>query len=248
MAGFRKHCPVCGQKGTSKGFYSESATVAGMLSYETEVMVCKYRGRGCGEVWKARPRNGCKEVMNRLANAEKHIHRVNLGYRMVQMMKDIGIHEPYTRKIKAREVYGPYKESIALDYNSSGLCACGCGKPMDVPDYPSAKPPFFATWSCKNSMYEVAQMIATQDSQLRQFLVSLRGQSCESCKTPALSVCSLQVDHIVEVVNGGGLCWIDNFQLLCDTCHKAKTAKLAKDRADQRKAEKVSKTGQQSLF
>jgi 5-methylcytosine-specific restriction endonuclease McrA len=38
------------------------------------------------------------------------------------------------------------------------------------------------------------------------------------------------VDHIVEVVNGGGLCGLDNLQLLCIPCHRAKTVELNKSR------------------
>lgn len=38
------------------------------------------------------------------------------------------------------------------------------------------------------------------------------------------------VDHIVEVVNGGGCCGLDNLQLLCIPCHRAKTVELNKSR------------------
>lgn len=39
-----------------------------------------------------------------------------------------------------------------------------------------------------------------------------------------------EVDHIVPVVEGGGLCTIDNLRLLCGTCHNQETKKLAKRR------------------
>jgi hypothetical protein len=35
-----------------------------------------------------------------------------------------------------------------------------------------------------------------------------------------------------------GLCGIENYQTLCVPCHKAKTAKLAKDRSEARRREK----------
>jgi 5-methylcytosine-specific restriction protein A len=44
-------------------------------------------------------------------------------------------------------------------------------------------------------------------------------------------------DHIVEVVKGGGLCGLDNYQTLCHPCHKAKTARLARERAEARRAQ-----------
>lgn len=44
-------------------------------------------------------------------------------------------------------------------------------------------------------------------------------------------------DHIVEVVEGGGECGLDNYQTLCIPCHRRKTADLARQRAEQRRAE-----------
>jgi 5-methylcytosine-specific restriction enzyme A len=43
------------------------------------------------------------------------------------------------------------------------------------------------------------------------------------------------VDHILEVVNGGGQCGAENLQTLCIRCHKAKTARLVKTRAKARR-------------
>ena len=43
-------------------------------------------------------------------------------------------------------------------------------------------------------------------------------------------------DHIVEVIEGGGECGLDNYQTLCCPCHKRKTADLAKRRAKARRA------------
>lgn len=49
-------------------------------------------------------------------------------------------------------------------------------------------------------------------------------------------------DHVQEVVNGGGECGLDNIQTLCVWCHKAKTARLAKERADARRLESKDTT------
>jgi 5-methylcytosine-specific restriction endonuclease McrA len=49
-------------------------------------------------------------------------------------------------------------------------------------------------------------------------------------------------DHVLEVVNGGGECGLENYMTLCQPCHKAKTKKLAQDRAKARREAK--KTGQ----
>ena len=42
-------------------------------------------------------------------------------------------------------------------------------------------------------------------------------------------------DHIIEVVRGGGECGLENIQTLCIACHKRKTARLARERAEERK-------------
>lgn len=44
------------------------------------------------------------------------------------------------------------------------------------------------------------------------------------------------MDHVVPVVEGGGNCSLENCRSLCVGCHKLETAKLAKRRAEQRKA------------
>lgn len=47
-----------------------------------------------------------------------------------------------------------------------------------------------------------------------------------------------QMDHVVEVVNGGGTCGLENLQTLCVPCHKRKTRRLAADRAAARRQSK----------
>ncbi|KAM4559859.1 DNA annealing helicase and endonuclease ZRANB3 [Odontesthes bonariensis] len=44
-----------------------------------------------------------------------------------------------------------------------------------------------------------------------------------------------QVDHIRPVYSGGGQCSLDNLQTLCTVCHKARTARQAKERSQMRK-------------
>jgi 5-methylcytosine-specific restriction endonuclease McrA len=39
-----------------------------------------------------------------------------------------------------------------------------------------------------------------------------------------------EADHIVEVVNGGGSCGLENLQTLCTECHLTKTVALNKSR------------------
>ena len=58
----------------------------------------------------------------------------------------------------------------------------------------------------------------------------------ERGRWPDMSRSWWEADHIVEVVRGGGQCGLDNYQTLCVPCHKDKTARLARERAQQRKA------------
>jgi 5-methylcytosine-specific restriction endonuclease McrA len=46
-----------------------------------------------------------------------------------------------------------------------------------------------------------------------------------------------EMDHVVPVVEGGGLCGLDGYRTLCVPCHKSETAALAKRRAQARKDE-----------
>ena len=46
-------------------------------------------------------------------------------------------------------------------------------------------------------------------------------------------------DHIIEVVNGGGDCGLENFQTLCIWCHRLKTNGLMKVRRELRKLGKL---------
>jgi len=47
-----------------------------------------------------------------------------------------------------------------------------------------------------------------------------------------------EADHILEVVRGGEFS-LENMQTLCVPCHKQKTAKLARERAQERRASKA---------
>ncbi len=55
-------------------------------------------------------------------------------------------------------------------------------------------------------------------------------------------------DHIVPVVRGGGQCGLDGYRTLCCPCHKRETAKLARDRAEERLAEKRRRDPQLELI
>lgn len=48
-------------------------------------------------------------------------------------------------------------------------------------------------------------------------------------------------DHIVPVIEGGGLCGLDNYRTLCIKCHQEETKKLAARRAEARRSQQKHK-------
>jgi 5-methylcytosine-specific restriction endonuclease McrA len=64
---------------------------------------------------------------------------------------------------------------------------------------------------------------------IRQILKALTGREDPNRTT------FWDADHVVEVINGGGECGLENIQTLCVWCHRKKTARLARERAEARK-------------
>lgn len=65
---------------------------------------------------------------------------------------------------------------------------------------------------------------------IRQILKTLLGSETPNRMT------FWDADHVVEVIKGGGECGLENMQTLCLWCHWKKTARLARERAEARKA------------
>ena len=61
---------------------------------------------------------------------------------------------------------------------------------------------------------------------------------CQWCVSlrEARDLSAWEADHIVPVVEGGGLCGLDNYRTLCLACHKEETAKLTRRLAARRTA------------
>ena len=223
----RYACPVCGKWGRSH--HSNREIPSGYLFCNPKA---RTGGRGCGEIFKHRTVNACERIVFPVETMEaQRIERtIALGFRMVQSMKAAGVHDSRLRQCKWSDVYNYHWEQ-------NGLCDCGCGQTKIAGKR-------FATSTCSGIFYDVAEMIARQGKTLLKFLVKLRGQRCESCGDEPKLMGYLEIDHIVEVANGGGMCWIDNFQLLCQKCHKEKTARFAAFRASQVRQLKEAKSPQ----
>lgn len=62
---------------------------------------------------------------------------------------------------------------------------------------------------------------------------------CANCGADAL-YCGWEMDHIVPVIEGGGLCGLDGYRTLCIPCHKQATAELAQRLAQSRRNAKLA--------
>jgi len=222
-------CPICGKWGRSH--HSERDIPYGYLYCNPKA---RTGGKGCGEVFKHLRVPACSmiRVSIEVSKAEKNERIRKMGFRMVAAMKESGAHQPMQRTCTWNYVYRHISET-------DGNCDCGCGNPK------ANQRSRFATNVCADVVFSAAAMIASQGATLQKFLIELRGCKCEKCEKETQA---LEVDHILEVANGGGLCWIDNYQLLCIECHKAKTAKFAADRASARRMEKAAQNPQLSIF
>lgn len=76
------------------------------------------------------------------------------------------------------------------------------------------------------------RMISIGKARLKRYQSELREQGFD----PTCRKSFWDMDHIKEVVRGGDY-QIDNLQTLCQPCHKAKTKRLAAERAAERRAD-----------
>lgn len=102
-----------------------------------------------------------------------------------------------------------------IGFGNKGECDCGCGGLLQ-----GRQRRWSAPWH--GQAFNIAsQIIRRGQGAARDTLSGFRGEACEWCGDTE----RLEVDHIVEVVDGGGACGLLNLRLLCNSCHKAKTSR-----------------------
>lgn len=93
------------------------------------------------------------------------------------------------------------------------LCRCGCKKKL------TGKRTSWATTYCSKFAYDVYSIICGYTSTIRNYLIIYHSTwKCLHCDQT-----DVDMDHIVGVKEGGGGCWLSNFQLLCHDHHVKKT-------------------------
>ena len=120
-------------------------------------------------------------------------------------------------------------QSIPMDklFPKNGeFCGCGCGEKL------TGRRTRWATDSC-HAFAIAVQGIINGHPEIISFYLRLLNKdwACCSCGEMdkykeyknGMCVNAIHKDHIIAVKNGGGGCWLNNYQLLCDVCHEEKT-------------------------
>lgn len=151
-----------------------------------------------------------------------------------------------------KHVFSHYKRrnhvemSVIFPTVEKGVCACGCGKVLE------GRRRRWATDECTRFAVDVHQIISGDTDVIRRLFREVHGdERCVTCgksdneiprkeyhpereqdlskrtklwnKEIKEMANKIHVEHIVPVHKGGGGCWLGNYQLMCESCHKEKT-------------------------
>lgn len=115
-----------------------------------------------------------------------------------------------------------------------GICACGCNRKLQ------GKARRWYSKDCSKFALDVFWIIQGKSDFIRSVMYDIYGgYYCVNCgindwdahklyyKPTKSGICNsqIQLDHIIPVHQGGGGCWLGNYQFLCTGCHKEKTRK-----------------------
>lgn len=103
---------------------------------------------------------------------------------------------------------------------TEGVCCCGCETLL------TGRRKRYATDDCRKFCEAVWGIISCHNGTLDGYVMDLYQHKCANCDEKT----GLEVDHIIEVCDGGARAWLSNYQLLCKACHKVKTNHSRKNR------------------
>ena len=138
--------------------------------------------------------------------------------------------------------------ALGIGPTGANLCFCGCAREVQKPRRNWFSEDCIHNWKVRNDPQYVRSLVFRRD-----------GGICAICadNTEAIRAATItaelrthdpgwvaryrksrwQADHIIPVVRGGGQCGLENYRTLCIPCHKTVTAKLARERANEKKTQ-----------
>lgn len=129
--------------------------------------------------------------------------------------------------------FNTLKMEVLFPQYDKQLCACGCGNLL------SGRQRRWADKDCTRFAMQVFDVICGKSDSITKYLWDIKGYDCELCgidyhkahelyyKPTKSGIVNSQIhlDHILPVHQGGGGCWLGNYQFLCVGCHREKTIK-----------------------
>ncbi len=153
---------------------------------------------------------------------------------------DLSMLDPYSRRQPGVGL------SDIFPTRTDGLCACGCGEKL------KGRRTRWANQGCSDAAAALYFVRTGASATIRGLIYRRDHGRCAVCGC----ACGVRLqgpmpfrerfftlrrtweaDHILPVEEGGGGCGLENFQILCDSCHKLKTASKAGERATRRRAD-----------
>lgn len=121
-----------------------------------------------------------------------------------------------------------------------GYCSCGCGTQL------TGRQTRWANVNHASSLLTIIRIIQGNSDTIRRVMLSYLPEKCVTCGrdgylqesskqhvlsnghiyTEHWSANGIHVDHILSVKNGGGGCWLGNYQFLCHVCNIRKGDKI----------------------
>lgn len=113
---------------------------------------------------------------------------------------------------------------VIFDQPDKTICSCGCGVKL------TGRQRRWASESCSRFAAHIFIILRGDTDRIRMFMQYYLPHECVICKCEDYSiettngpVTGLHVEHILAVKNGGGGCWLGNYQFMCHRCHREKT-------------------------
>ena len=131
--------------------------------------------------------------------------------------------------------------------NRRAYCSKECAKQFNIAYFPS-----HTRWHVYKRDHGVCAKCGCDTDKLKRIIMRARHWMSSSAVRSVVRELGFtdylfhgnlwQADHIQECINGGWGTGLENLRTLCTPCHRAETARLARERAEKRKRKKLGAT------